>query len=35
MTKAQDRAEAWVVLHKHLPEVVKFLRKAGVIPKEK
>ena len=35
MKKAQQRTEAWVLMHKYLPEIVRFLRKAGVIPKEK
>jgi len=33
MTKAQDRADAWVEFHKYLPEVVAYLKKQGVIKK--
>jgi len=34
-TKAELRAEAFAVFHENLPVIIKFLRKANVIPKEK
>jgi len=34
MNKAQKQAEAYAVFHEYLPEIIKFLKKAGVIPKE-
>ena len=33
-TRAEKIADANRILLKHLPEVVRFLKKAGVIPKE-